>query len=77
MLPIAQNARTLTVAANDPLNYYAIEDIRQLTGMEPEIVLAELEPCAAPSATITPRSAPARPPAPPMTATWPPPRPRI
>ena len=44
MLPIAQNARTLTVAANDPLNYYAIEDIRQLTGMEPEIVLAELEP---------------------------------
>ena len=44
MLPIAQSARTLTVAANDPLNYYAIEDIRQLTGMEPEIVLAELEP---------------------------------
>lgn len=44
MLPIAQSGRTLTVAANDPLNYYAIEDIRQLTGMEPEIVLAELEP---------------------------------
>ena len=44
MLPIAQSARALTVAANDPLNYYAIEDIRQLTGMEPEIVLAELEP---------------------------------
>ena len=44
MLPIAQSARTLTVAANDPLNYYAIEDIRQLTSMEPEIVLAELEP---------------------------------
>ena len=33
--------------------------------------------CAAPSATITPRSAPARRPAPPTTATWPPPRPRI
>ena len=44
MLPIAQNGRTLTIAANDPLNYYAIEDIRQLTAMEPEIVLAELEP---------------------------------
>ena len=44
MLPIAQNGRTLTIAANDPLNYYAVEDIRQLTAMEPEIVLAELEP---------------------------------
>ena len=29
---------------NDPLNYYALEDIRQLPGLEPEIVLAELEP---------------------------------
>ena len=78
MLPIAQSPRALTIAANDPLNYYALEDIRQLTGLEPEIVLAELEPrCAAPSATITPRSAPARRPAPPTTATWPPPRPRI
>ena len=44
MLPIAQSPRALTIAANDPLNYYAIEDIRQLTSMEPEIVLAELEP---------------------------------
>lgn len=44
MLPIAQSGHTLTIAANDPLNYYAIEDIRQLTAMEPEIVLAELEP---------------------------------
>ena len=44
MLPIAQSGHTLTIAANDPLNYYAIEDIRQLTSMEPEIVLAELEP---------------------------------
>lgn len=44
MLPIAQSPRALTIAANDPLNYYALEDIRQLTGLEPEIVLAELEP---------------------------------
>ena len=44
MLPIAINGRSLVIAANDPLNYYAIEDIRQLTSMEPEIVLAELEP---------------------------------
>ena len=81
MLPIAINGRSLVIAANDPLNYYAIEDIRQLTNMEPEIVLAELEPLrrsiqyyyAAPSATITPRSAPARPPARPTAATWPPP----
>ena len=43
MLPIAVNGRSLVIAANDPLNYYAIEDIRQLTSMEPEIVLAELE----------------------------------
>ena len=28
MLPIAQSGHTLTIAANDPLNYYAIEDIR-------------------------------------------------
>ena len=35
MLPIAQSPRALTIAANDPLNYY---------GLEPEIVLAELEP---------------------------------
>ncbi len=42
--PIAQSPRALTIAANDPLNYYALEDIRQLTGLEPEIVLAELEP---------------------------------
>lgn len=44
MLPIAQSPRALTIAANDPLNYYALEDIRHLTGLEPEIVLAELEP---------------------------------
>ncbi len=45
MLPhCAERRAPLTVAANDPLNYYAIEDIRQLTAMEPEIVLAELEP---------------------------------
>ena len=44
MLPIRENGSVLTIAANDPLNYYAIEDIRQLTNREPEIVLAELEP---------------------------------
>ena len=42
MLPIAQSPRALTIAANDPLNYYALEDIRQLTGLEPEIVLAAI-----------------------------------
>ena len=36
MLPIAVNGRSLVIAANDPLNYYA--------SLEPEIVLAELEP---------------------------------
>ena len=44
MLPISLQANALTVVANDPLNYYAIEDIRQLTGLDPEIVLSELAP---------------------------------
>lgn len=77
MLPIAQSPRALTIAANDPLNYYALEDIRQLTGLEPEIVLAELEPLRRAIRYYYAEVAPARRPAPPTTAIWPPPRPRI
>lgn len=33
MLPIAINGRSLVIAANDPLNYYAIEDIRLLNSL--------------------------------------------
>lgn len=44
ILALAVNEGILTVATNDPLNFYAIEDIRQLTGMEIETRLAEKAP---------------------------------
>ena len=44
MLAIAMEENTLTVAMNDPLNFYGIEDIRQLTGMDLDIRLAEKAP---------------------------------
>ena len=44
MLVIGENGPLLTLAVNDPLNYYGIEDIRQLTGRDLEIVLAEEKP---------------------------------
>lgn len=34
----------LVIALNDPLNYYAIEDVRQLTGMQLDIRLCQLAP---------------------------------
>lgn len=44
ILALRENENVLTVAVNDPLNFYALEDIRQLTGMETEIMLCEREP---------------------------------
>lgn len=44
MLAIKQSGNALTVVVNDPLNYYAIEDIRQLTDMELVIALSEADP---------------------------------
>lgn len=44
VLPLRRRGSVLTVATDDPLNYYAIEDLRQLTGLELDIVLAEPEP---------------------------------
>lgn len=41
LLGIARSGNKLTVAVNDPMNFYGIEDIRQQTGMQIEIVLAE------------------------------------
>ena len=41
ILGIALDGKKLTVAVNDPMNFYGIEDIRQQTGMQIEIVLAE------------------------------------
>lgn len=32
---------TLTVLTNDPLNFYGIEDVRQTTGLNPELLLCE------------------------------------
>ncbi|MCR5597717.1 MAG: GspE/PulE family protein [Lachnospiraceae bacterium] len=44
MLPVSINEGILTVALNDPLNLYAIEDIRQTSGMNVITLLAEAEP---------------------------------
>ncbi|MBR4544238.1 MAG: type II/IV secretion system protein [Lachnospiraceae bacterium] len=44
MLPVAIHDGVLTVALNDPLNLYALEDIRQTSGMNLSTLLAEAEP---------------------------------
>ncbi len=44
MLPLKANEQIITVAVNDPLNFYAQEDIRQLTERQLEIVLCERAP---------------------------------
>ncbi|MBR1470072.1 MAG: type II/IV secretion system protein [Lachnospiraceae bacterium] len=44
MLPVSVKDGLLTVAMNDPLNLYAIEDIRQTSGMNINTLLAETEP---------------------------------
>ena len=41
MLPVSLQEGVLTVAMNDPLNLYAIEDLRQTTGMNIHSLLAE------------------------------------
>lgn len=41
MIAIAENNGKLTVAMSDPLNFYAVEDVRQITGMTLEVYLAE------------------------------------
>lgn len=44
MLAVQQAENVLTVLLNDPLNFYGIEDIKQLTGMQLEIQLCESAP---------------------------------
>ena len=44
ILAVRATPQRLTVVTNDPLNYYALEDIRQLTGLTLEILLCELAP---------------------------------
>ncbi|MCI8948420.1 MAG: type II/IV secretion system protein [Lachnospiraceae bacterium] len=41
ILPIKMKAGVLTVLTNDPLNFYGLEDIRQITGMDLELCLCE------------------------------------
>ncbi len=41
MMPYAQDDRSLYLVVNDPLNFYGIEDIRQITGSHLEIKLCE------------------------------------
>ncbi|MEF9940712.1 MAG: ATPase, T2SS/T4P/T4SS family [Lachnospiraceae bacterium] len=44
ILAYAMKGNNLFVVVNDPLNFYALEDIRQLTGMHLDIALTELAP---------------------------------
>jgi type IV pilus assembly protein PilB len=44
ILALNVEGQMLSVATNDPMNFYAMEDIRQLTGMDLDIHLAEKAP---------------------------------
>ncbi|MDD3253177.1 MAG: ATPase, T2SS/T4P/T4SS family [Lachnospiraceae bacterium] len=44
MLGVAVTGDTLTVLTNDPLNFYGLEDVRQTTGLNLEILLCEGRP---------------------------------
>lgn len=41
MLGVAEDGDSLTVLTNDPLNYYGLEDVRQTTGMNLQLMLCE------------------------------------
>lgn len=44
MLAIGNESGRLQIIVNDPLNFYGLEDVRQITGMELEILLSEKAP---------------------------------
>lgn len=44
ILAVGLSGQVLTVVTNDPLNFYALEDIRQITGLSLEILLSEQAP---------------------------------
>ena len=44
MMAVSQQPGILSVVVNDPMNFYGLEDIRQVTGMSVDILLAEKEP---------------------------------
>lgn len=44
ILPIRVRDHNMTLVTNDPLNYFALEEVRQQTGCHLEILLSEAEP---------------------------------
>ncbi|MCM1126296.1 MAG: Flp pilus assembly complex ATPase component TadA [Lachnospiraceae bacterium] len=44
VLPVGMLGNSLQVIVNDPLNFYGLEDVRQITGMELTIFLSEKAP---------------------------------
>lgn len=44
LLPVSVQAHHMVLATNDPLNYFALEEVRQQTGCDLEIVLSEERP---------------------------------
>ena len=44
MLPISVREHHMVLAVNDPLNYFALEEVRQQSGCQLEICLCEEEP---------------------------------
>ncbi len=44
VLPVEMTGNNLQVVVNDPLNFYGLEDVRQITGMELTIFLSEKIP---------------------------------
>lgn len=43
LIAISEKEGTLTISMSDPLNFYAVEDVRQVTGMNIEVYLSESE----------------------------------
>ena len=44
ILPISVQGHNMTIVTNDPLNYFALEEVRQQTGCQLQIYLSEEEP---------------------------------
>jgi type IV pilus assembly protein PilB len=40
LIPIKKDKKVLTIAMTDPLNFYAIDDVKNASGMEPTVVLS-------------------------------------
>ena len=40
LIPIKKDKKVLTIAMADPLNFYAIDDVKNASGLEPTVVLS-------------------------------------